>query len=46
MAATDVKGDAMVRVTLDWRDPNLIASRFWPNRGFRPQYHRLYRALP
>jgi GNAT superfamily N-acetyltransferase len=33
-------------ITTDWRSPNLEASRFWPNRGFRPQYLRLYRAIP
>jgi GNAT superfamily N-acetyltransferase len=33
-------------VTVDWRMPNLLSSRFWPRRGFRPQYLRLYRAVP
>ena len=33
-------------VTTDWRSVNLPASRFWPRRGFRPQYLRLYRAVP
>jgi GNAT superfamily N-acetyltransferase len=33
-------------VTTDWREVNLSASRFWPRRGFRPQYLRLYRAVP
>lgn len=33
-------------VTVDWREPNLWASRFWPRRGFRPQFLRLYRAVP
>ena len=23
-----------------------LSSRFWPRRGFRPQYLRLYRAVP
>lgn len=32
--------------TVDWRMVNLLSSRFWPNRGFRPQYLRLYRAVP
>lgn len=32
--------------TVDWREPNLWASRFWPRRGFRPQLLRLYRAVP
>ena len=30
----------------DWRMTNLLASRFWPRRGFRPTFLRLYRSLP
>jgi predicted N-acetyltransferase YhbS len=33
-------------MTIDWRITNLWASRFWPNRGFRPVFLRLYRAIP
>ncbi|MCW2964298.1 MAG: family N-acetyltransferase [Actinomycetia bacterium] len=33
-------------MTTDWRSGNLLSSRFWPQRGFRPQYLRLYRAVP
>jgi GNAT superfamily N-acetyltransferase len=33
-------------MTVDWRSVNLLSSRFWPQRGFRPQYLRLYRAVP
>jgi GNAT superfamily N-acetyltransferase len=33
-------------MTVDWRSVNLLSSRFWTNRGFRPQYLRLYRAVP
>jgi GNAT superfamily N-acetyltransferase len=33
-------------LTTDWRMVNLLSSRFWPRRGFRPQYLRLYRAVP
>jgi GNAT superfamily N-acetyltransferase len=33
-------------MTIDWRSANLLSSRFWPRRGFRPQYLRLYRAVP
>jgi GNAT superfamily N-acetyltransferase len=33
-------------LTADWRSVNLLSSRFWPRRGFRPQYLRLYRAVP
>jgi GNAT superfamily N-acetyltransferase len=30
-------------IVVDWRVPNLLASRFWPARGFRPTFHRLHR---
>jgi GNAT superfamily N-acetyltransferase len=30
----------------DWRVTNLLASRFWPKRGFRPAILRLYRSIP
>jgi ribosomal protein S18 acetylase RimI-like enzyme len=30
----------------DWRVTNLLASRFWPRRGFRPFFFRLYRSIP
>jgi predicted N-acetyltransferase YhbS len=33
-------------MTTDWRMTNLLASRFWPRRGFRTTFLRLYRALP
>ncbi|HZT54384.1 MAG TPA: GNAT family N-acetyltransferase [Gaiellaceae bacterium] len=33
-------------MTVDWRSVNLLAARFWARRGFRPQYLRLYRAVP
>jgi GNAT superfamily N-acetyltransferase len=33
-------------MTTDWRAVNLLSSRFWPRRGFRPQYFRLYRRVP
>jgi GNAT superfamily N-acetyltransferase len=33
-------------MTTDWRSVNLLSSRFWPRRGFRPQYFRLYRSVP
>jgi GNAT superfamily N-acetyltransferase len=33
-------------MTVDWRSVNLLSSRFWTKRGFRPQYLRLYRAVP
>ncbi len=30
----------------DWRMTNLLASRFWPKRGFRETFLRLYRSIP
>lgn len=33
-------------VTTDWRSVNLLSSRFWPRRGWRPTHLRLYRAIP
>jgi ribosomal protein S18 acetylase RimI-like enzyme len=30
----------------DWRVTNLLASRFWPQRGFRTSFLRLYRSIP
>lgn len=33
-------------MTTDWRLTNMLASRFWPKRGFRTTFVRLYRALP
>jgi GNAT superfamily N-acetyltransferase len=33
-------------MTTDWRMTNLWASRFWPRRGFRPAFLRLYRSVP
>jgi GNAT superfamily N-acetyltransferase len=32
-------------VVTNWRVTNLLASRFWPARGFRPVFHRLHRAI-
>jgi len=31
---------------VDWRETNLLASRFWPARGFRRTFLRLYRLIP
>ena len=33
-------------MTTDWRMTNLLASRFWPRRGFRASFLRLYRWIP
>ncbi|HYY77420.1 MAG TPA: GNAT family N-acetyltransferase [Gaiellaceae bacterium] len=42
-AAAEEGYDAMVT---DWRVTNLLASRFWPKRGFRTAFARLYRSIP
>lgn len=44
LAAAAVDGYT-VMVT-DWRVTNLLASRFWPKRGFRSVFFRLYRSIP
>jgi GNAT superfamily N-acetyltransferase len=41
--AADNGYDVMVT---DWRVTNLLSSRFWPKRGFRPAFLRLYRSIP
>jgi ribosomal protein S18 acetylase RimI-like enzyme len=33
-------------MSVDWRAANLLASRFWPRRGFRPTFLRLSRSIP
>lgn len=33
-------------IAIDWRVTNLLASRFWPSRGFRTTFLRLYRSIP
>jgi GNAT superfamily N-acetyltransferase len=33
-------------IAADWRVTNLLASRFWPARGFRTTHLRLYRSIP
>jgi ribosomal protein S18 acetylase RimI-like enzyme len=38
--------DGYTAMVTDWRVTNLLASRFWPKRGFRPAFLRLYRAIP
>jgi ribosomal protein S18 acetylase RimI-like enzyme len=41
--AAEAGYEAMVT---DWRVTNLLASRFWPRRGFRLAFLRLYRSIP
>lgn len=33
-------------IVTDWRVTNLLSSRFWPARGFRTSFLRLYRSIP
>jgi hypothetical protein len=33
-------------MVVDWRSANLLASRFWPRRGFRASFLGLYRSIP
>jgi ribosomal protein S18 acetylase RimI-like enzyme len=33
-------------IVTDWRETNLLSSRFWPARGFRRTFVRLYRSIP
>ena len=33
-------------MVVDWRATNLLASRFWPRRGFRTTFLRVHRSLP
>lgn len=33
-------------IVVDWRETNLLSSRFWPARGFRQTFQRLYRSIP
>jgi GNAT superfamily N-acetyltransferase len=33
-------------IVTDWRETNLLSSRFWPARGFRRSFLRLYRSIP
>ena len=38
--------DGYASMVTDWRVTNLLASRFWPKRVFRPGFYRLYRSIP
>jgi ribosomal protein S18 acetylase RimI-like enzyme len=38
--------DGYAAMVTDWRVTNLLASRFWPKRGFRDAFFRLYRSIP
>jgi ribosomal protein S18 acetylase RimI-like enzyme len=38
--------DGYATMVTDWRVTNLLASRFWPKRGFRLAFLRLARSIP
>jgi GNAT superfamily N-acetyltransferase len=38
--------NAFTTMSTDWRVTNLVASRFWPARGFRAAFIRVYRSIP
>lgn len=38
--------DGYATMVTDWRVTNLLASRFWPKRGFSTVFLRLYRSIP
>jgi ribosomal protein S18 acetylase RimI-like enzyme len=40
------RGRGYETMVTDWRVTNLLASRFWPRRGFRTTFLRLYRSIP
>ena len=40
------RGRGYPTVVVDWRETNLLASRFWRGRGFRTTFLRLYRSIP
>jgi ribosomal protein S18 acetylase RimI-like enzyme len=40
------RGAGYETMVTDWRVTNLLASRFWPARGFRTSFLRLYRSIP
>lgn len=42
----DAAEDGYAAMVTDWRVTNLLASRFWPKRGFRSVFFRLYRSIP
>ena len=44
LAAAGEEGYAAM--VTDWRVTNLLASRFWPKRGFRTVFLRLFRSIP
>jgi GNAT superfamily N-acetyltransferase len=45
-ATTYAQLNGYTSLLTEWNSANLAASRFWPRRGFRSQYLRLYRAVP
>ena len=45
-ARTWAQDEGYRTIVVDWRETNLLASRFWPARGFRRTFLRLYRSIP
>jgi ribosomal protein S18 acetylase RimI-like enzyme len=45
-ALTRATEEGYPAMATDWRVTNLLASRFWPRRGFRTTFLRLYRSIP
>jgi GNAT superfamily N-acetyltransferase len=40
------RGQGYRTMVTDWRETNLLSSRFWPKRGFRRSFLRLSRSIP
>lgn len=40
------RANGYTTMVTDWRETNLLSSRFWPRRGFRRSFVRLYRSIP
>jgi GNAT superfamily N-acetyltransferase len=40
------KQQGYTTMVTDWRETNLLSARFWPGRGFRRSFVRLYRSIP
>ena len=43
---TPLQAEGYETMVTDWRVTNLLASRFWPRRGFRASVLRLHRSIP
>ena len=45
-AKLSARDEGFATVVTDWRMTNLTSSRSLPRLGFRPTFHRLFRAIP